>query len=49
MDVTVFFSVGTAYQNVAFYTIILLLICLNFELIRHPSKMRKVRSGVRNT
>ena len=36
-------SVGTVYQNVAFYSFLILLGCLNFELARHSKELKKFR------
>jgi len=41
MNILVDLSVGNAYQNIAFYSLLFLLCSLNFTLIMHPARGRK--------
>ncbi len=41
MSIENILSVGTVYQNIGFYSFLILLGCLNFELARH-GKFRRV-------
>lgn len=34
-------SVGSAYQNILFYTLLILLASVNLELLRHNSRSKK--------
>jgi|GEM_PF-4202771 hypothetical protein len=45
MNILVGLSVGNVYQNIAFYTLLILLCCLNFILIAHPARQKKSEAG----
>jgi hypothetical protein len=47
MNIVNLLSVGTVYQNFAFYSFLILLGCLNFELARHGKELKKFR-GIPN-
>jgi hypothetical protein len=46
MDFIAMLSVGSLYQNIAFYTFILFLISLNFDVLRIRSKQKGFKSGI---
>jgi len=46
MNLQAALSVGTIYQNIAFYTFLVLLACLCIELMKHDAKQKKVRANV---
>ena len=48
MDIMSMLSVGTWWQNIAFYTFLTLLMSLNFELFRIDSKQKKFRTSIPN-
>lgn len=45
MSILVGLSVGNVYQNIAFYTLLILLCSLNFVLIVHPARQKKSGAG----
>ncbi|MGZ3752315.1 MAG: hypothetical protein ACXVA2_24240 [Mucilaginibacter sp.] len=45
MSILVGLSVGDVYQNIAFYTLLLLLCRLNHILIAHPATQKKSEAG----
>jgi hypothetical protein len=45
MNLLVGLSVGDVYQNIAFYSLLSLLCCLNFVLIAHPARQKKRETG----
>jgi len=44
MNIVNMLSVGTMYQNIAFYSFLILLGCLNFELARHGKELKRFGS-----
>ena len=46
MDVKEILSVGTLYQNIAFYTFLAILACLNVELLWHGPKQRDLNTTI---
>ncbi len=45
MDILISLDIGSWYQNIAFYTFLLLLICLNINLIKHSSEQKGIKSA----
>jgi len=43
MDVVHMLSVGTVYQNIVFYSFLILMARLNFELFRRDKELKKFR------
>ena len=41
MDIRTALSVGTTFQNIAFYTFLVLLACLCIELLKYDAKRKK--------
>ena len=43
MNIVNLLSVGSVYQNIGFYSFLILLGCLNFELAKHDKELKKFR------
>jgi hypothetical protein len=43
MDFVNMLSVGTVYQNIVFYSFLIFIAGLNFELFRHDKELKKFR------
>lgn len=41
-------SIGTLYQNIAFYTFLIFLAVLNFDLLKHSAKHKTVSAPYSN-
>lgn len=46
MDIISALNIGSIYQNIAFYSFILLLIALNFDLLKYISKQKGYKSAI---
>jgi hypothetical protein len=46
MNIEAALSVGTVYQNIAFYTFLALLLGLCIEQLRHHAKSKRIRANV---
>ncbi|MFI5161016.1 MAG: hypothetical protein ACHQHN_07040 [Sphingobacteriales bacterium] len=48
MDIINMLSVGTIWQNIAFYSFLTLLVCINLELARHGKELKKLKGILYN-
>ncbi len=39
-------SIGAWYQNASFYSVLILLVCLNFDLLKYCSKRKELNSSL---
>ena len=46
MDFVAVLSVGSLYQNIAFYALLVFLISLNFDILKLRGKQKRFRSGL---
>ena len=48
MDIIEALNIGSLYQNIAFYSIITLLLCLNLDILKYHGKQKSYRSAISN-